>query len=457
MAKDKLERNVSCFNAWAMIVGTIIGTGIFFKPQAVFDATGSASFGLLAWVIGCFMGLCGGLVFAEIGALIPETGGMMTYLEKIYSRVFGYMIAWSQMVAFYPIRIAAAAVVFGTTACALLGLDPQMNIPLACGLVVLMTLINYFGNSAASLFQNTATVLKFIPIKLIIVYGLFINDAPLKIQFEPILSESHPFWQGLAISVMATLYATDGWCNASVIAGEMKNPGRDLPKAIIFGILTVTAVYLIINIAYLKVMTPAQLGASATPGGDVATLLFGNFGGKLIAAGIVVSIMGSMTGFTRAAWRIPYALAIRNLLPCSAWFARLSSKTGMPVNSGIYILIASVSSILFFKKFNTLTDIGSLVIWVFYTLTFVGLFILRKKWADRPRPFRVPLYPITPIVGIISGLFVIISTIIYQPIIALYALILMGLGVPVYLYKRNAAPLADESDTDTVKVVKDNQ
>lgn len=129
----------------------------------------------------------------------------------------------------------------------------------------------------------------------------------------------------------------------------------------------------------------------------------------------------------------------------------------MPVNSGIYILIASVSSILFFKKFNTLTDIGSLVIWVFYTLTFVGLFILRKKWADRPRPFRVPLYPITPIVGIISGLFVIISTIIYQPIIALYALILMGLGVPVYLYKRNAAPLADESDTDTVKVVKDNQ
>ncbi|HCB1390519.1 TPA: amino acid permease [Klebsiella pneumoniae] len=450
MVTDNLKRDVSGFNAYAMVVGTIIGTGIFFKPQAVFDATGSATLGLLAWIIGCFLGLCGGLIFAEIGSLIPETGGMMTYLEKIYSRVFGFMIAWSQMVAFYPIRIAAAAVVFGTTACALLGLDPQMNIPFACGLVLLMTLINYLGNSAASLFQNTATVLKFIPILLIIGYGLFFNDKPVAIAFEPVISEAHPLLQGLAISVMATLYATDGWCNASIIAGEMKTPGRDLPKAIIFGIITVTVVYLVINIAYLRVMTPAQLGASSTPGGDVATILFGNIGGKLIAAGIVISIMGSMTGFTRASWRIPYALAIRNLIPFSQWFAKLSPKTGMPVNSGLYILVASVSSILFFKKFNTLTDIGSLVIWVFYTFTFFGLFILRRKWADKVRPFKVPLYPYVPIIGILGGVFVIVSTIVYQPIIALYSVILMGIGIPVYLYKRKDADSIRTNETTSI-------
>lgn len=452
MATDNLKRDVSGFNAYAMVVGTIIGTGIFFKPQAVFDATGSATLGLLAWIIGCFLGLCGGLIFAEIGSLIPETGGMMTYLEKIYSRVFGFMIAWSQMVAFYPIRIAAAAVVFGTTACALLGLDPKLNIPFACGLVLLMTLINYLGNSAASLFQNTATVLKFIPIVLIVVYGIFFNDKPISIELEPVILDTHPLLQGLAISVMATLYATDGWCNASIIAGEMKNPGRDLPKAIILGIITVTIVYLVINIAYLRVMTPAQLGASPTPGGDVATILFGNMGGKFIAAGIVISIMGSMTGFTRASWRIPYALAIRNLIPFSPWFAKLSPKTGMPVNSGLYILVASISSIIFFKKFNTLTDIGSLVIWVFYTFTFIGLFILRRKWADKDRPFKVPLYPIIPIIGILGGIFVIVSTIVYQPVIALYSVILMGIGIPVYLYKRKDADAINEKSTSKLTI-----
>lgn len=439
MATDKLKRNVSGFNAYAMVVGTIIGTGVFFKPQAVFDATGSASLGLISWVIGCFLGLCGGLIFAEVGTLIPETGGMMTYLEKIYGRVFGFMVAWAQMVAFYPIRVAASAVVFGVTACALLGLDRSYSIPIGCCLVAVMFCVNYLGNSAASIFQNTATVLKFIPIILIIIFGFFVNENPIDISVFPIVEDTHPLLQGLAISVMATLYATDGWCNVAIIAGEMKNPGKDLPKAIVFGILTVTAVYLIINLAYLKVMTPAQLAASSAPAGDVATVLFGVIGGKLIALGICVSIMGSLTGFTRASWRIPYALAIRNLLPFSNWFSKLSKKTEMPINSGIYILVSSIASIVFIRKFNTLTDIGSLAIWIFYTFTFFGLFILRKRWPDKVRPFKVPLYPFTPICGILGGIFVIVSTVIYQPVIALYTAVLIGAGIPVYLYKRGNA------------------
>ena len=433
--KDDLKRNVSGFNAYTMVVGTIIGTGIFFKPQAVFSATGTASLGLIVWVIGCVLGMCGGLIVAEIGTLIPETGGLMTYLEKIYSPVLGFMVGWSQMICFYPIRIAAGAVVFGTQASALLGFDDS-TIPIISVVVVLIiNLVNGLGNKATGILQDVSTFLKFVPIILIIFVGLFINPDPVSVRLLPITIESHPLMGGLALGIIATLYATDGWINVTNIAGEVKDPNKNIPRALIAGITTVMVAYLAINIAYLKVMTPAQLAGTNTPAADVANLLFGNIGGKLITIGIMVSVFGSQTGFTRASWRVPYALALRNTIPFSSWFSKLSKKTEMPINSGLFIMTMTISCILFIGNYNALTDIGSFVIWFFYTLTFAGLFILRKKWPDKERPYKVPLYPVVPILGILGGLFILGSTIVFQPIIALWAIGLPLTGVPVYLYK----------------------
>lgn len=440
--KDELVRNVSCFNATTMVVGTVIGTGIFFKPQAVFNATGTASMGLISWVIGCFLGLCGGLIIAEIGAMIPETGGLMTYLEKIYSKVFGYTVAWAQVTAFYPIRMAASAVVFGTQAVALFHLPPETAILVSLGMIIWLLGVNALGNNASSYFINTTTFLKFVPMILIVVFGVFFNEQPATIQLFPVTIDTHPVMQGLAIGVIATLYATDGWINITDIAGEIKNPGKSIPMAILGGLAIVTITYLTINFAYLTAMTPAEMAASKTVGSDVANRLLGPLGGKIVAAGILISMMGSQAGFTRTAWRVPYALALRNLLPFSNWFSKVSSKTGVPINCGIYMAVTTALCTVFINDFNVLCDIGSFVIWFFYTMTFAGLFVLRKKWPDAVRPYKVPLYPLTPIIGILGGVAILLSTIVYQPIIALFSIIVVSLGLPIYYYKEKKGLIA---------------
>lgn len=443
--KDDLQRNVSGFNAYTMVVGTIIGTGIFFKPQAIFSATGTATLGLLSWVIGCFLGLCGGLIIAEIGAMIPETGGLMTYIEKIYSKVFGFMVGWAQAIAFYPIRMAASAVVFGIQFVALFNLSDKYAVPISVLLTLYLFTVNWLGNKITNFSINLATVLKFVPIILIIVFGLIFNSNPVEIRLFPVTVETHPLLQGLSISVIATLYATDGWINITNIAGEIKDPQKNIPRALIGGLLTVTGVYLLINLAYLRVMTPAEMAMSGTVASDAAGRLFGDMGQKIVAVGILISIMGSHTGFTRAAWRIPYALGLRGWLPFSGWFSTLSKKTDMPVNSGIFLMVLTIASTIFIRDFNVLSDIGSYVIWVFYTLAFIGIFILRKRWPDVKRSYRVPLYPVIPIIGIFGGLMVLVSTTIYQPKIALFSIVLVGAGLPIYFAKtKNKIEISEE-------------
>lgn len=444
--EDNLQRNISGFSAYVMVVGTVIGTGIFFKPQAVFAATGTASLGLISWIVGCFLGLCGGLIIAEIGTLIPETGGLMTYIEKIYSKPLGFMVGWAQTIVFYPIRKAASAVVFGIQAVALFDLDDKYAIPIAVTLTIYLFIINLLGNKIVDYSISIATFLKFTPIVLIILFGLFFNSNPTPVELLPITVSSHPFLQGLSLSVIATLYATDGWINITNIAGEIKNPQKNIPRAIIWGLVTVSVAYLVINIAYLRVMNPAEMATSSTVASDAAFRLMGEWGRKVVAVGILISILGSHTGFTRASWRVPYALALRNWLPFSGWFAKVSEKHQMPVNSGIFITVVTVIATIFLPDFNTLTDIGSYVIWVFYTMAFIGLFILRKRWPDKHRFYKVPLYPFIPIVGVLGGVFVIVSTTIYQPIIAFLSIALVLAGMPIYWYKSKKQNLTEAKD-----------
>ncbi len=439
MKEDKLKKEVTGLSAFVMVIGTIIGSGIFFKPTAVFGATGTASMGLLAWVIGGLLALAGGLTIAEIGTLIPETGGMMTYMEHIYGTFWGYLIAWVQTIIFYPVRIAAAAVICATQAVNLLGASQKLIIPVAIGIVLFINFINAIGNKATNILQSAATILKFIPIVMIIIAGFFFNPNPVKVELIPFVDPSKSVIAALSTSVLATLYATDGWMNVTNIAGEMKNPGKDLPKAIVGGISMVTLVYLAINVAYLHVMPATAIAGTTTPASDVAYVLFPSFGGKLITVGILISVFGSQTGFVRASWRVPYALALRNLLPCSGTFSKLNKKTEMPVNSGMLIMVITLGVLVLIGDFNTLSDIGSFVIWFFYILAFVGIFILRKKWPDKERPYKVPLYPFVPIMGAAGGIFVLGSTILYQPFIAGVSVLAMLSGVPVYVYlkKRN--------------------
>lgn len=434
MENQKLRKDIGFFTALTVVMGTVIGSGVFFKPEAVYSATGTAGLGLLAWILGGVITICGGLTAAELSAAIPQTGGMMIYLQKTYGKLTAYLLGWAQTVIYFPANIAALSIIFATQVANLFQASDAIIVPVAIAAAAFIMLMNFIGAKVAGSLQALTTICKLIPLILIILFGLF-YQGDVAFRLFPISVEEHSFLTSLGSGLVATMFAYDGWIHVGNIAGEMKNPKKDLPKAIVFGLTGVMLVYLLINIAYLFVMPAASLAATATPASDVANVIFGSVGGKLITIGILISVFGTINGYTMTGIRIPYAMALDNQLPFSNWFQKLGKKSSIPYNGGIIILIISVIMI-FTGGFNQLTDMLIFVIWIFYTLTFIAVFVLRKREPELKRPYKVPLYPVIPIIAICGGVFIVLNTLYTQPLNAGIGLALTVIGLPIYFYKK---------------------
>ncbi|OSX89330.1 hypothetical protein S3E15_03965 [Bacillus mycoides] len=440
MSQQQLKKEIGFFAALTTVIGTVIGAGVFFKPTALYGITGTASLGLLAWVIGGILTVCAGLTGAELSAAIPETGGMMAYLKRTYGNLTAFLLGWAQTVIYFPANIAALAIIFGTQTVNLFGLNANENKMMIVGIAVItatfVTLMNFLGAKAAGGIQTASTIGKLFPLALIIIFGL-LHKGDVTFQLYPIeAGPDRSFISALGSGLLATMFAYDGWIHVGNIAGEMKNPKKDLPKAIILGLSIVTVVYLLINIAFLMVMSATALAGTDTPASEVAKILFGTMGGKLVSIGILISVFGTINGYIMTGMRIPYAMALENKLPFSKWFATLSNKSRIPYNSGIFILLISVI-MMFVGGFNTLTDMLVFVIWIFYTMTFLAVFILRKREPELIRPYKVPLYPFIPTIALLGGLFIVFNTLFTQPLLALCGLGLTALGLPIYFKMRS--------------------
>lgn len=435
MRDGQLKKEVTGLTALTVVVGTVIGAGIFFKPTAVYETAGAPGVGLLAWLLGGLITIAGGLTVAEIGTIYPETGGMMIYLEKVYGRWLGFLVGWAQMIVYYPANIGALAIIFATQVSSLFELADSTIVSIAIMTAIFVMLINFMGTKYSGRIQTAATILKLIPIIVIIVAGLMYPGGGV-VRLLPFSVAEHPVATGLGSALVATLFAYDGWINVGTLAGEMKNPGKMLPKVIIGGLSIVMAVYLMINVAYLFVLDSSQLAGTETPAALVASKLFAGLGGKLVTIGILISVFGGMNGYAISGIRIPYVLATQKMLPFSGWFSKVSKRTNVPINGGLVMLSISVIMILT-GQFNQLTDLIIFVIWVFITLTFIAVLILRKTKPDIERPYRVPLYPVIPLIAIFGGVYIIFNTVIVQPENALLGTLLTSSGIPVYLYTKN--------------------
>jgi APA family basic amino acid/polyamine antiporter len=438
LSKQQLKREIGFFTALTTVIGTVIGSGVFFKPTALYGITGTASLGLLAWLIGGILTICAGLTAAELSAAIPETGGMMAYLKHSYGSLTAFLLGWAQTVIYFPANIAAIAIIFGTQAVSLFGLNVNehnvMIINIAIVTATFLTLMNFLGAKVAGGIQSISTICKLIPLVLIIIFGL-LHKANVTVQLFPIeVGPGRSFISALGSGLLATMFAYDGWILVGNIAGELKNPKRDLPKAIVLGLSIVMVVYILINVAFLMVMSATAIAGTDTPASQVATILFGAMGGKLITIGILISVFGTINGYTMTGMRIPYAMAIENKLPFSNWFAKLSTSSRIPYNSGIFILCVSII-MMAIGGFNTLTDMLVFVIWIFYTMTFIAVIILRKKQPELVRPYKVPLYPFIPLLSIIGGAFIVFNTLFTQPFLALAGIGITAIGLPIYFYK----------------------
>ena len=439
MENKQLQKNLGIAAALSTVVGMVIGGGVFFKPQAVYTLTGGApGLGILAWIIAGIMTITAGLTAAEVSAAIPKTGGMMVYIEEIYGKKLGFLTGWMQTVLFFPATAAAIAVMFGQQAALLLN-NSSLVMPMSIGVILLIGILNTFGSKTSGAIQTVSTVCKLIPLGLIIVFG-FIKGSGDNPIMNPLVAEGIRPMGIIGQLLVAILFAYDGWINVGALAGEMKNPGKDLPKAIIGGLSIVMAINVVINLAYLWVLPASELAQYASPASIVAEKIFGPVGGKLINVGILVSVFGCLNGYLLTGPRIPYTLANQKLLP--ATLGKLN-KNGVPANATLFMVVLSVIYALS-GQFNLLSDLSMFAIWAFYTLTFIGVIKLRKTQPDLERPYKVPFYPVIPIISICSGLFVVIDQLFLagmkSSMISLGGVIVTLIGLPVYavMTKKNS-------------------
>ena len=447
MENNKLQKNLGFAAALSTVVGMVIGGGVFFKPQAIYTATGGApGIGILSWIIGGLITLCAGLTVAEIAVVIPKTGGMMVYLEEVFGEKVGYLTGWMQCVLFYPGTAAALAVAFGNQLSEILG-HPGWAVGIAIVDIIVVIIINEIGSKAAGLVQTLATIGKVIPLIFIAIFA-FIKGSGTNPILTPMVGPGLSTGTVLGSVLIAILFAYEGWINVTPIVGEMKNPGKDLPKAFAGGILIIMAIYLLVNVAYLWVLPADQLKDCSSPAVAVAEVIFGPVGGKIIAAGILISVFGALNGFILSGSRVAYTLGVQKMIPGYKAFGKLNASD-VPGN-GVLLIGALACIYALTGQFNLLSDLSMFAIWAFYTLTFIGVIKLRKTQPDLERPYKVPFYPVIPIISICSGLFVVIDQLFLagmkSSMISLGGVIVTLIGLPVYAIMTKKKPELEEEN-----------
>ena len=430
---ENLKKEIGFFGAFSTVVGVVIGSGVFFKAAVIYKTTGSVSLGLLAWVLAGIISICAGLTTAELAASMPETGGMIIWVERAYGKTVSYLLGWAQAVIYYPASIAAAAAIFATQFLNLFQIDKKYSIFIGACAATTVAGLNLLGSKASGRIQTIATICKLIPIISIIIFGL-LQPNPTTIMLFP-SSTSNTTVESSALAalgaaMLAAMYGYDGWSNVGTIAGEMKNPKKDLPRAILYGLLVITTIYLLINVSYLLTMPMEQIAGNGNVPNDVANKLFGPNGGKIITIGIMISVYGTMNGFTMTAIRVPYAMAMKDQIPFKRFWTKLN-RFSIPYYSAFVTLILTIG-MMFTGEFDTLTDFLLFTIWIFFIATFFAVFVLRKKEPNMPRPYKVPLYPIIPWISIIGGAYIVIAALITQFTLAISGVLLTLLGLLFY-------------------------
>ena len=427
-----LRRELGLATATSLVVGCVIGAGVFFKPYAIYQATGGApGMGMLAWVLGGLMSIFGALTFAEVAILIPKTGGMVTYLSEAFDERLGFLAGWMQVVIFYPSFLAGYGVKVGSELAWVVG--ERWALPIALATIIALVAVNSLGSRQAGGMQIVATACKLVPLVVLMVFGFILGDGghPL---ITPLVGAGKSVPGVLGSTLLAVLFAFEGWTNVGTIAGEMRNPARDLPRAIVGGVSIIMAVYLVINVAYLWVIPANELMNIESPAAAVATVLFGDAGGSLIKVGIIISVIGAGNGFLMAGSRVAYQLAVQGTLPASEQLAKLNDRH-VPANAVVLVgLLACVYSLS--GEFDLLTDLGVFSCWVFYTLTFACVMRLRHTHPEWKRAYRVPGYPVVPLLAIASGVYVIASQLFFSGMrglmMSLASAAITLIGLPVY-------------------------
>jgi basic amino acid/polyamine antiporter, APA family len=448
MKTVELRRDLGLWGAMSIVVGTVIGSGIFLVPRAMVLRVGSPGWVFVVWIFGGLLSLCGALSYAELAAAMPEAGGEYVYLTEAYGPLWGFLYGWTQMWVAKSGSIATLATGFfyylATFFPRLDGVFYTVPLPLgehgaplelrygqllAMALILFLAGVNYFGVKIGGEVQITVTLVKILLIGFIIVAGLAFGQGSRLPAAAP-----HPgTLAGFFAALVAALWAYDGWNNVAMVASEVRRPHRNLPMALIGGTLAVIGIYLLANAAYFHVLAAQEVGASERVAADMMRRVTGGWGADAVAVAAMISIFAALNGSILSGSRVPYAMARDGLF--FAPVARVNSAFHTP---GVSIGALSVwaALVVLSGRYEQLFTYVIFASWILYGMTTAAVIVLRHKRPDLARPYRTLGYPLLPVLFVLVAAMLVIATLIDSPRESVLGLGLIFLGLPFYFYWR---------------------
>jgi APA family basic amino acid/polyamine antiporter len=440
----ELKRDLGLWGAISIVVGTVIGSGIFLVPRTMIRNVGTPEFVFLVWIVGGLLSLAGALTYAELAAAMPEAGGEYVFLTEAYGPIWGYLYGWTQMWVAKSGSIATLAtgfflylanfwpslevVMFKATLPFGYPFEIRYGQLLAMALIMGLAGLNYIGVKVGGRIQIIVTVLKVGLIGFVIMAGVFFGPRGGAVASAP---QTHLTLSGFIAALVAALWAYDGWNNVSMVSSEIKNPRRYLPLALIGGTLAVAGIYLAANFAYFHVLTGAEVAESPRVAAVMMQRLFGGWGANAVSIAAMISIFAALNGSILTGSRVPYAMArdglfFRSMAAVNPHFHTPGVAT-MGLSAWGAVLVLS-------GKYEDLADFVIFGSWILYTMTTAAVIVLRKKKPDMPRPYHTWGYPIVPLFFVAAALLIEGVTVINQPWQSGLGIVLILIGIPFYFY-----------------------
>jgi basic amino acid/polyamine antiporter, APA family len=445
------------WDAVSLVVGIVVGTAIFRSSPMVFANTSGPLAALGAWTLGGVLSLVGAMCYAELATTYPRSGGDYEYLTRAFGSWAGFLFGWAQLTAVFAANLGAMAFAFGDYGTTLLGLESGSVVWLAVAAIVSMTVLNALAVNAGARTQVILSGAKILGLAAVVLAGVLVSaDVPLES-----IAQAPPASPSFGLAMVFVLYAYGGWSDAAFVAAEVRNRSRNLPLAIVGGVGAITLIYLAVNWAYLRGLGFASAQAEPTPAAAVVERAVGSVGGKLVSCLVMISALGAINGMILSRSRV-FAM-LGNDHRVLSWLGGWRPGTGAPRSSliaqagvtlGLVLAVGTTAGKTIINKalvgvhappldwdrygggFETLVTATAPVFWALFLATGVAMMLLRQRDSERERPFKAPLYPLTPLVFCATCVYMLYSSIDYARWLAAAGAAPVGLGIVLYVVTR---------------------
>jgi basic amino acid/polyamine antiporter, APA family len=430
----ELKRSLTLFGLVMIAVGSSIGSGVFRAPGRIAEQVHLPEYVIGLWVLGGFVALCGALTYAEMGSMFPGAGGLYVYLREAYGDLTGFLYGWFILFVSTSGAIAALSVVCAEHLLFLVGQPPNgsLTVPLAVGIIAFLTLFNSFGVQLGGRLALVFTLAKLAGLVLIIGVGwLLANPSAIAANQTSVFANTPPAepWRAFSTALVGILFSYGGWQHAAFMSAETHHPQRTVPRAMIIGAIIVTTVYVLANVAYMRLLPLEHVAGTATVAADALGTRFA-WGGPLMAFLIALSTFGTIGIYCMTAPRIYYAMARDGVF--FEQLARIHPRWQTPINAMSLQAAWSIVLVLVWGTFGDLIDYATFIDWIGLGMVASAIFVFRKKMPDAPRGYRTLLYPLPPLIFIgVTAVFVALR-LANSPIKSGAGLAVIGVGWVVY-------------------------